>query len=83
MYRFTPPTIKEGPIGDHRLFDFYEMPRGITVIVFDGECYETRWPQNEDLELADNYYLGGSVYKISDEEAQVLINAGYEVEEIS
>jgi hypothetical protein len=85
MYLFRPPTVSEGPIGDHRLFDFYEMPRGITILVFDGECYETRWPQNEDLELADNYYLGGSVHKISDEEAQVLMNAGYEdgLEEIS
>lgn len=83
MYRFSPPTVSEGPIGGHRLFDFYEMPRGITVLVLDGECYETRWPQNEDLLAVDNYYLGGNVYTISEEEAQVLIDNGYEVEEIS
>jgi len=78
MYKFITPSVKEGPIGDHRLFQFYTMPRGITVLVLDGVVYETRFPQAEDLELMDNYYLGGSVYEISDEEAVVLIAHGYE-----
>lgn len=81
-YRFKPPSIKEGPIGDHRLFDFYEMPRGITVLKYEGQYYETRWPQSEDLELAEKWYLGGSWTKVSDEEAADLMAAGYEVEEI-
>jgi hypothetical protein len=78
MYKFITPSVEEGPIGDHRLFQFYTMLVGVTVLVLDGVVYETRFPQAEDLELMDNYYLGGSVYEISDEEAAVLIAHGYE-----
>jgi hypothetical protein len=81
-FRFKPPSVTEGPIGDHRLFQFYEMPRGITVLKINGEYYETRWPQQEDLDIADKWYLGGSWTTVSEEEAQDLIDAGYEVEEI-
>ena len=79
MYSFVTPTVMEGPIGDHRLFDFYQMPRGICVLKIDGEWYETRYPMNEDLEMADVYYIGGNTYTISDEEAADLEAAGYEV----
>lgn len=79
MYSFEPPTVMEGPIGDHRLFYFYQMPRGITVLKIDGEYYEDRFPMNEDLENADEYYIGGNKYIISNEEAADLEAAGYDV----
>ena len=77
MYSFEPPTVMEGPIGDHRLFDFYQMPRGICVLKIDGEWYESRYPMNEDLENADTYYIGGNKYTVSNAEAAELQAAGY------
>lgn len=80
-FRFQPPTVKE-TIGGHRLFDFYVMPRGITVLKIDGVYYETRYPMQEDIDMADEAYIGGSIYDVSSIEAADLIAAGYEVEEI-
>lgn len=81
-YRFKPPSVMEGPIGGHRLFQFYEMPRGITVLKIDGIYYETRYPMQEDIDMADKAYIGGSYYEVDSTEASDLIAAGYEVEEI-
>ena len=79
---FETPTVMEGPIGDHRLFQFYEMPRGITVLKMDGVYYETRYPMQEDIDMADEAYIGGSSYQVSPLEASDLIAAGYTVREI-
>jgi hypothetical protein len=38
-YRFTTPTISEGPAGEGRLFGRYRLTRGITVLKIDGEYY--------------------------------------------
>ena len=80
-FRFEPPVVKE-TIGGHRLFDFYVVPKGITVLKIDGVYYETRYPMQEDIDMADKAYIGGSVYDVSSTEAADLIAAGYEVEEI-
>lgn len=77
MYSFEPPKVMEGPIGDHRLFDFYQMPRGICLIKLNGEWYEDRYPMNEDLENAEDYYVGGNKYTVSDTKAAELTAAGY------
>lgn len=80
-FRFEPPTVKE-TIGGHRLFDFYVMPRGVSVLKIDGIYYETRYPMQEDLDMADKAYIGGNIYDVDSTEAADLIAAGYEVEEI-
>lgn len=82
-YRFKPPSVMEGPIGNHRLFQFYEMPRGITVLKYGSEYYEVRYPQQEDVDMADKAYIGGNWHIVDDAEAADLIAAGYEVEEVS
>ena len=38
-YIFTTPVVAEGPAGAHRLFDFYKIDRGITIIRQDGVYY--------------------------------------------
>lgn len=76
-FLFNPPTVSEGPIGGHRLFQFYEQDRGVTV-VRDGEVfYEVRYPSEDELREADEYWLGGVTHTVSDETAALLIEAGY------
>lgn len=76
---FIPPTVEEGPIGGHRLFYFYEMTRGISVLKIDGQYVEIREPSQDEEALATEFYLGGHEYPVSDEVAAELIAAGYTV----
>lgn len=76
---FIPPTTPEGPIGGHRLFYFYTMDRGISVLKIDGQYQTIRTPSQDDEALATEVYLGGHEYIVSDEVAAELIAAGYDV----
>lgn len=77
-YIFKTPVSEEGPIGPHRLWEFYRLERGITVLKIDGEYYETQSVAQEEMDVADAVYLGGHEYEVSDEEAAELTAAGYE-----
>lgn len=81
-YRFTTPTVSEGPAGDGRLFSRYRLLRGITVLKIDGEYYELRYPSSEEVEAADEAYIGGYSYEVSAEEKADLEAAGYTVETV-
>ncbi len=35
-YIFDTPIVREGPAGGHRLFYFYKLDRGITIIRDNG-----------------------------------------------
>ena len=76
-YLFTTPFQKQGPIGVHRLWQFYGLERGITVLKTGDGFYETQDPSQEELDDAEVYYLGGHDYVVSDEEAADLTAAGY------
>ena len=76
-YIFLTPTVEEGPIGGHRLFEFYKQPRGVTIIKYDGEYYEMRYPSEDEFVDADAVYVGGHEYVVSDAEAADLTDAGY------
>ena len=54
-----------------------DVPRGITLLINGTSVTENRTPSQDDLADADTYYLGGHAYTLTDEEAQVLIDAGY------
>jgi hypothetical protein len=54
-----------------------DVPRGVSLIVNGTSVTENRTPSQDDLADADTYYLGGHAYTLTDEEAQVLIDAGY------
>ena len=77
-YLFVTPTVEIGPAGGHRLFEFYTLDVGVTIIKYDGEYLEMLYPDEDSLALCDKVYRGGHEYEISDEDAQELIDAGYE-----
>jgi hypothetical protein len=81
-YRFTTPTVSEGPAGEGRLFGRYRLVRGITVLKIDGEYYQTRYPSSEEVEAAEVAYIGGYSYEVSPGEKAALEAAGYTVETV-
>ena len=81
-YRFTTPTVSEGPAGEGRLFGRYRLVRGITILKVDGEYYEVRFPSSEEVDAADEAYIGGYSYEVSLGEKTALEAAGYTVETI-
>ena len=54
-----------------------DVARGMTLIVNGSEVVATLYPYQNDLADADNYYLGGHEYTLTDAQAAVLIAAGY------
>lgn len=76
-YTFVTPTVPEGPAGGHRLFDFYTLDRGVTVIKKNGNYSQVRYPSQLLLESVDAYWLGGTTNVVSNEEAASLTAAGY------
>lgn len=81
-YRFTTPTISEGPAGQGRLFSRYRLVRGITVLKIDGDYYEVRFPSSEEVQDADIAYIGGYSYEVDAAEKSDLEAAGYTVETV-
>jgi hypothetical protein len=77
-YLFRPPTVREGPAGGSRLFEFYKLDKGVTVVKRqDGSFYQVRYPSDVELLEALTYYMGGHDHTITDAEATDLTNAGY------
>ena len=81
-YRFTTPTVSEGPAGEGRLFGRYRLTRGITVLKIDGVYYELRYPSSEEVASAQAAYIGGYSYEVSAGEKAGLEAAGYTVETV-
>lgn len=73
-YIFRPPTVLEGPAGGHRLFEFYRLDRGITIVRdTDGEYAQVRYLDNEYLSDYPELYAGGYEYVVSEETKNALI----------
>ena len=81
-YRFTTPTISEGPAAEGRLFSRYRRTRGVSVLKVAGEYYEFRSPSSEEIAEAEVAYIGGYSYEVSPGEKASLEAAGYTVETI-
>ena len=81
-YKFTTPTISEGPAGEGRLFSRYRLVTGITGLKVDGIYYEMRWPSSEEVEAAEVAYIGGYSYEVDATEKASLEAAGYTVETV-
>ncbi len=77
-YIFTPPTQSYGPAGGHRLFAYYKLDHGLTVVNMKGvyQLYES--PSQDLLEEADEYWMGGRNHTVTDDVAQRLTDAGFE-----
>lgn len=71
------PTIDEHMEVYSGLFRFYQITRGITLLVSGDVVTETRFPWQEDLLNYDFVYLGGHEYELSGAEVATLMAAGY------
>lgn len=54
-----------------------DIPRGISLLVSGSTVTQNQTPSQDDLAAADYFFLGGHNYDITDEQAAVLIAAGY------
>ena len=70
--RFTGGTI-DGAIP----ISMTDVARGQSLLVTGTTVVMTQTPSQDDLAAASYYFLGGHEYEISDEQAAVLIAAGY------
>lgn len=71
---FKTPTVEEGPAGGSRLFYFYKIDRGITIVRLDSGAYaQIRYPQDEDLLDYPVVYRGGYNYTVDDATKAALI----------
>ena len=77
VFKFTPPTYAE-LIGGGRLFAFYnDKPTGTSVLV-TGTTVETLVsPDQDQVSAADRAYIGGHEYYVGEQQAALLITAGY------
>lgn len=74
---FTTPVVEEGPIGDGRLFSFYKMSRGITIVQKPtGGYQQIRYPVDGELDSYPVVYRGGYSYTVNDATREALINGG-------
>lgn len=79
---FTTPTVEEGPAGEHRLFYFYKLTRGITIVLKPTGGYaQIRYPEDEALEDYPVVYRGGYNYTVDDATKAALIAGGVGVTE--
>ena len=81
-YRFTTPTISEGPAGEGPLFERFRLVRGITVLRINGEYFQVRFPSSEEVQAAEVAYIGGYSYEVDEAEKTRLEAAGYTVETV-
>ena len=81
-YRFTTPTISEGPAGQGPLFERFRLVRGITVLRINGEYFQVRFPSSEEVQAAEVAYIGGYSYEVDEAEKTRLEAAGYTVETV-
>ena len=80
-YIFETPIVREGPAGGHRLFQFYKLNRGISIVKDAGEYIQVRYLTDEDLRSYQEVYLGGNKHIVSETTKAALIAGGVGVTE--
>jgi hypothetical protein len=80
-YVFKTPTVREGPAGGHRLFHFYKLDKGLTVIKNNGTYSITRYLLDDQLDDYQEIYLGGRNHVVSEATKAALIAGGIGVTE--
>ena len=73
-YIFETPTVDEGFEGVQRLFTFYKLARGISIVRVNGAYKQVRYPLDSDLDTFQEVYLGGSQYTVNEATREALIN---------
>ena len=72
-YIFETPTVEEGPSGGHRLFDFYTIDRGITIVKSGATYRQMRYPSQDELATCSEVYMGGTKNIVSEATKAALI----------
>jgi hypothetical protein len=80
-YIFETPIIAEGPAGGHRLFQFYKLNRGISIVRDNGTYLQVRYLTDEDLRSYQEVYLGGNKHIVDETTKAALIAGGVGVTE--
>lgn len=80
-YIFKTPTVAEGPAGRHRLFYFYKLDRGISIVKSGASYSQVRYLVDEQIDDYDVVYLGGRNHVVSEAEKAALIAGGVGVTE--
>ena len=80
-YVFKTPTVREGPAGGHRLFQFYKLDRGLTVIKSGGTYSTVRYLLDDQLDDYQEIYRGGYNHTVNEAVKAALIAGGIGVTE--
>ena len=80
-YVFETPIVREGPAGGHRLFHFYKLNRGISIVKDAGVYKQVRYLVDEDLRSYQEVYLGGNKHIVDATTKAALIAGGVDVTE--
>lgn len=82
-YIFRTPTVDEGPAGTSRLFYFYKLARGVTVVrdPESGDYELVRYLVDEDLSYYPEVYAGGYDHEVDEATKTALIAAGIGITE--
>jgi hypothetical protein len=80
-YIFRTPIVLEGPAGRHRLFYFYKLDRGISIVKSGATYSQIRYPLDEDLTSYDIVYLGGRDHVVDEATKAELIAGGVGITE--
>ena len=80
-YIFKTPTVLEGPAGKARLFWYYKLDRGITIVKSGATYSQVRFPVDSDLASYSEVYRGGYTYTVSEATKSALIAGGVGVTE--
>lgn len=71
---FKTPTVEEGPAGTHRLFQFYKIDRGITIVRnTNGQYAQVRYLEDDLYSDYPEIYQGGYNHTVDDATKAALI----------
>lgn len=80
-YIFTTPVVEEGPSGGHRLFYFFKLNRGVSVVKSGSSYYLKRYMSEDEIKTYDKFYQGGLKHSVTEAEKAELIAGGIGVTE--
>ena len=78
---FRTPTVQEGPIGGARLFYFYKLDVGVSIVKQNGVYSQQRYILDSDIPTFEQLYRGGRNYNVDDATKAALIAGGVGVTE--
>ena len=80
MPKFFPPTVEEGPAGSG-LFYRYTHLRGVSVLKTAGVYATKRYPTQDEITAATEYYAGGHEHEVTSAQKSAIIAAGIGITE--